>query len=223
MKKQNHQLVINEKSTISSVWLIPENYQTALIIAHGAGNGMDSPFTSYLHEQIAQHDILSIKFNFPYMEQGRKAPNRPPVLEATWQKVIESVVEKTQLSANQIFVSGKSMGGRYASIIASKQQFAGVILFGYPLHAPGKSSTLKIEHFKDISCPILFIQGTRDSLCQLDKLQQSLEKFVPNANLHIIEGGDHSFKTLKRLNRTEESVWQEIVQVTVSWIKVINY
>ncbi len=221
MKKQIYKLMVNEKSTITSEWLIPDHFQTALIIAHGAGNGMDSPFISYLHKQIANHDILTVKFNFPYMEKARKTPDRAQVLEATWLKVIDSVIKKTHLSAEQIFLSGKSMGGRYASMIASKQNFA-VILYGYPLHAPGKPLNLRIEHFKTISCPILIFQGTRDSLCQLDKLQESLEKYAPDASLHIIEGGDHSFKTLKRMNRTEESVWQEIVLKTVEWINKSN-
>ncbi len=122
MKKQVHKLVVNEKSTITSEWLIPDNFQNALIIAHGAGNGMNSPFISYLHEQIAKHDILTVKFNFPYMEKARKAPDRAPILEATWLKVINTVIEKTHLSAQQIFLSGKSMGGRYASMIAVNGQ-----------------------------------------------------------------------------------------------------
>jgi predicted alpha/beta-hydrolase family hydrolase len=153
------------------------------------------------------------------MEKGRKAPDRAPVLEATWLKVIDSVIEKTHLSEEQVFLSGKSMGGRYASIIASKQNYAGIILYGYPLHAPGKPLNLRIEHFKEISCPILIFQGTRDSLCHLNKCQESLKKYAPNSSLYIIEGGDHSFKTLKRQNRTEESVWQEIAKVTVEWIQ----
>ncbi len=218
MKTENHTLLINDKDSISSVWLYPDSYQSAIIIAHGAGNGMNSAFISYLHETIAEQNILSIKFNFPYMEQEKKAPNRPAVLEATWQKMIEAVLEKTNLSSEQIFLSGKSMGGRYASMIAAKQQYAGVILFGYPLHAPGKSLTPRIEHFSSIQCPSLFFQGTRDSLCQLDKLQESLKELAQPSKLLIIEGGDHSFKTLKRLNRTEESVWQEIVQATTAWI-----
>lgn len=218
MKTENHTLIINDKDDISSVWLFPESYQSALIIAHGAGNDMNSAFISYLHENIAEQNILTIKFNFPYMEQGKKAPNRPPILEATWQKMIDAVLEKTDLSAEQVFLSGKSMGGRYASMIAAEQKYAGVILFGYPLHAPGKPANLRAEHLVSIQCPLLFFQGTRDSLCQLDKLQESLKKLAPTPKLHIIEGGDHSFKTLKRLNRTEESVWQEIVQVSSEWI-----
>ncbi len=218
MKTECHTLIVNDKTNVSSIWIFPEIYQSALIIAHGAGNDMNSNFISYLHEQIAEQNILTIKFNFPYMEQGRKTPDRAPILEATWEQMITSVLEKTSLSTEQIFLSGKSMGGRYASMIATKQKIAGVILFGYPLHAPGKPHKLRVEHLKSIQCPLLFFQGTRDSLCQLDKLQKSLNELVPTPKLHIIEGGDHSFKTLKSLNRTEESVWLEIVQTTTDWI-----
>jgi len=218
MKKENHTLIVNEKASVSSVWLFPEHFQNALIIAHGAGNDMNSPFISYLHEKIAEQNILTIKFNFPYMEQGRKAPDRAPVLEATWEKIFSVVWEKTDLSAEQIFLSGKSMGGRYASMLAAKQNCAGVVLFGYPLHAPGKPDKLRDKHFSSIRRPLLFFQGTRDSLCQLDKLQQCLKVLTPMPKLHIIEAGNHSFKTSKSLNRSEESVWQELVQTTTDWI-----
>jgi predicted alpha/beta-hydrolase family hydrolase len=218
MKQENHTLIVNEKASVSSTWLFPEHYQSALIIAHGAGNDMNSAFISYLHEKIAEQNILTIKFNFPYMEQGRKAPDRAPVLEATWEKILALALKKTPLSTEQIFLSGKSMGGRYGSMIAAKQNCAGVILFGYPLHAPGKPDKPRDEHLASIQRPLLFFQGTRDSLCQLDKLRQSLKQLVPSPKLHIIEGGDHSFKTLKSLNRTKESVWQEIIQITADWI-----
>lgn len=222
MKTEHHTLVVNDKASVSSIWLIPEHYQTALIIAHGAGNGMNSPFISYLHERIAEQNILTVKFNFPYMELGRKAPDRAPVLEATWHKIIAAVVEKTHLSQQQIFLSGKSMGGRYASMIAAQQNYAGVILYGYPLHAPGRTDKLRAEHLGSIQCPMLFFQGTRDSLCQLDKLKSYLAELTPSPNLHIIEGGDHSFKTLKKQNRTEESVWAEIAETSAGWIHNIS-
>jgi predicted alpha/beta-hydrolase family hydrolase len=220
VKTEQHTITVNEKYSISSNWHIPEKYDVVLIIAHGAGHGMNSAFISYLQQNIAAQDILTVKFNFPYIEQGRKAPDRAPLLLQTWQAVLDAVLTKTQLAADKIFISGKSMGGRIASMLAAQPStFGGLILYGYPLHAPGKTDKPRYEHLSDISCPMLFFQGTRDSLCKLEILQSFIKQLNPEPDLHIIVGGDHSFKVLKRLNRTESSVWDEIVNATCSWLK----
>ena len=220
MKTENQTITITEKADISSVWLIPDKYDSVLIIAHGAGRDMNSSLVSQIHEGLAKHNVLTVKFNFPYMEQGLKAPNTPHVLEETWQKVIDTVIEKTGVTRKQIFLSGISMGGRYATILASKEDlYAGILLFGYPLHAPGRSNRPRFDHLKVIHEPLLFIQGTRDSLCKLDVLTPLLETLSPPPTLHAIEGADHSFKLLKRLNRTEQSVFDEVIQVSAEWIK----
>jgi len=219
MKTEHHKITITKKAEISSTWVIPDEYQSVLIIAHGAGHDMDSVFMSQIHEGISKHNILTVKFNFPYMEQGLKAPNTPHVLEETWQQVINTVIEKTGVTRKQIFLSGKSMGGRYATILTSKEDlYAGIILFGYPLHAPGKPDKPRFNHLKVIHEPMLFFQGTRDSLCQLKVFEPLLETLSPKPVLHIIEGGDHSFKLLKRIDRTEQSVFDEIIQVSADWI-----
>lgn len=221
MKKQQHTITVTKKADILSLWLIPEHYDSVLIIAHGAGRDMHSAFISQLHEGIAQHNILTVKFNFPYLEQGAKAPNTPHVLEETWHQVIEYVLAKTGVRRKQIFLSGKSMGGRYATILACKEDlYAGIILFGFPLHAPGKSDKPRFDLLKVIHEPMLFFQGTRDSLCRLDVFKALLATLSPKPDLHIIEGGDHSFNILKRIDRTEQSVFDEIIRSSVDWIKL---
>ncbi|KAF3977728.1 MAG: hypothetical protein HFP77_05470 [Methylococcales symbiont of Iophon sp. n. MRB-2018] len=220
MKTEHHTITITKKADISSVWLIPEQYSSVLIIAHGAGRDMNSLFVSQMHEGIAKHNILTVKFNFPYMERGTTAPNTPHVLEETWHKVIDTVIEKTGVPRKQIFLSGKSMGGKYATILACKEDlYAGIILFGFPLHAPGKSNKPRFDLLKVIHEPMLFFQGTRDSLCKLEVFEPLLQTIFPKPTLHIIEGGNHSFNLLKRIDRTEQSVFDEIVRVSVDWIK----
>ncbi len=219
MKTEHHTITITQKADISSTWIIPNEYKSVLIIAHGAGHDMNSTFMSQIHEGIAKHNVLTVKFNFPYMEKGLKAPNTPHVLEETWQQVINTVIEKTGVSRKQIFLSGKSMGGRYATILTSKEDlYAGIILYGYPLHAPGKPEKPRFNHLKAIHEPMLFFQGSRDSLCQLKVFEPLLETLSPKPILHIIEGADHSFKLLKRINRTEQSVFNEIIQTSADWI-----
>ena len=219
MKTENYSIQISGKATISSKWLIPKGYKKAIIIAHGAGQDMHSAFISALHEGIADMNILTVKFNFPYLEQGRKAPDQPSVLIATWQAVIDTVIEKTGLTHEHIVLSGKSMGGRYTSLLAAEQnKFGGLVFFGYPLHPAGKPEKLRDEHLSTIDSPMLFIQGTRDSLCKLDRLRPVLAGLIPHPDLHIVEGRDHSFKMLKSLNRSERSVWDEIIRISGEWI-----
>ncbi|MGR9054158.1 MAG: alpha/beta hydrolase family protein [Gammaproteobacteria bacterium] len=219
MQSEHQSIEVDDYHTISSTWLFPNDFDYALIIAHGAGQGMDSPFLSALHEGFAQRGLLSVKFNFPYFEQGRKAPDRAPVLFATWKAVIESVKARFGLENDKIFLSGKSMGGRYASMLAAEQiGFAGLILFGYPLHPAGKTDRLRSEHLADIGCPVLFLQGTRDSLCKLELLRPVLANLSRQPDLYIIEGGDHSFKVPKSSQRDERSIWDEIIQAGSDWI-----
>jgi len=209
--------------TVSSVWAIPDNCDRsadlALIIAHGAGNDMHSAFISDIHEGLAKRGVMTVKFNFPYKEAGRKAPDRAPLLEATWRAIIAAVSRDPELKPKNLFISGKSMGGRMATHLAAEGvDCAGVILFGYPLHAPNKTEKLRTEHLPRIARPMLFLQGTRDSLCRLELLKKAL-KTVPGApELHIVDGGDHSFKVLKRSGRTEEDVMTEIIDTTIAWM-----
>ncbi|MBL6986910.1 MAG: alpha/beta fold hydrolase [Methylobacter sp.] len=219
IETQKYLITIPEKDDVSAVFLIPKNYKKALIIAHGAGKDMRSDFICRLHQGLAEQGILTVKFNFIYTEQGRKAPDCPAVLEATWQAVIEAVLIKTGLNRKQLFIAGKSMGGRYATLIAAQQQnFGGIILYGYPLHAPGKSDKPRFEHLQQINSPMLFFQGTRDSLCKLDILKPLLTSLSPSPRLHIIDGGDHSFKVLKKLQRNEDEVFNELIISSAQWI-----
>jgi uncharacterized protein len=223
MKQESHSIQVNEKTSITSIWLIPTEYRKVLIIAHGAGSGMNAEFICALHEGIAAQNILTIKFNFPYMEQARKAPDRPALLALTWKAVVKSVLEKINCSRNDIVISGKSMGGRYASMLAAEQSgYGGLVLFSYPLHPPGKLTKLRFDHFPSIHCPVLCFQGTRDNLCNLELFQKLITELPKQPNLHIIEGGDHSFNVLKRINRTAESIQSEIIETTTQWIHQLS-
>ncbi len=213
---------LDEKHAFTSLWAIPDGYcrQAAVILAHGAGSDKHHPFISFIHERLAERGFLSIKFNFPYKEQGRKAPDRMPVLMAAWRKIISAVRDDPELSPGKLFLSGKSMGGRVASLlVAEGESCEGLVFLGYPLHPPGKPEKLRAGHFGSIQCPMLFIQGDRDRLCELELLRAQLDRLKVPVTLYVIEGGDHSFKVLKRLGRSEEEVWAEIAGVMTSWIE----
>lgn len=223
MKALQRKIAVNEKTEISSIWRVPLNYQSgkssAIVLAHGAGNDMHNPFLSYVHEQMAQKGLLTVKFNFPYKERGRKAPDRPPLLEAAWSAVIKAVREDAKLAPRQLFFSGKSMGGRIAShLTAAGEDCAGLVFLGYPLHPPNKPDKPRIEHVARVSCPMLFVQGSRDALCKLDLLKGALETIKIPAALAVIEGGDHSYKVLKRDARSQQEVWDEVLEHVWNWM-----
>jgi predicted alpha/beta-hydrolase family hydrolase len=181
---------------------------------------MNSPFLSHVHRALAERGVMTVKFNFPYKEQGRKAPDRAPVLEETWRAVAEAVRDEPRLSPRRLFFAGKSMGGRIASHLAAQgQSCSGLVFLGYPLHPPNKPDRLRADHLKAIQCPMLFIQGTRDALCDLDLLRTALEPLQAPVTLRVIEGGDHSFKVLKRLGRSQEAVWEGIIAEIDHWLR----
>lgn len=224
MQTLKRKITVAPETSVSSVWAIPDDYgnsgRDAVILAHGAGNDMNHLFLCYVHESMARRGMLSVKFNFPYKERGRKAPDRAPVLENTWRAVIESVGQDDALRPRRLFLAGKSLGGRMASHLAAQgEECAGLIYLGYPLHPPNNTDRLRAEHLPQIQCPMLFIEGMRDPLCDLTLLDSVLGRLDAPITLHTIEGGDHSFNVLKRLGRTQEAVWEEVVEVMSDWIK----
>jgi predicted alpha/beta-hydrolase family hydrolase len=220
MKKNKRKIRVDPDTTVSSVWLTPEDWTgDVIVVAHGAGNDMDSAFMCWIHEALAGLGLCSVKFNFPYKELGRKAPDRRPRLVATWRAVLKQARKKAGEHDGALYAAGKSMGGRMASLVAAEgEQLDGLIFFGYPLHPPNKPDKLRSEHLPEITCPMLFIQGTRDALCGLDTLKNILKPLKKRTTLHVVEGGDHSFKVLKRLGRSEEDVQDEIVQAVANWL-----
>lgn len=225
MKKLKRRIVIDQYTTISSVWAVPDRFRPghtdAVILAHGAGNDMTSPFLSFVHESLAAQGWLTIKFNFPYKEQGKAAPDAPATLERVFKAVL-MVVQQSRLTPRHVFIGGKSMGGRIASHLAAQgEDVAGLVLLGYPLHPPSRPTQRRVAHLKEIACPILFISGTRDTFCQTTLLKQTLKRLGSLATLHLIEGADHSFIVPKQLGRTTKDVWCEITSVAATWLKQV--
>jgi predicted alpha/beta-hydrolase family hydrolase len=205
---------------IASVWAFPEGATgecPALILAHGAGSNMEHPFLSFIQETLTQHGIITVKFNFPYVEAGRKVPDHPKRLVRTWRAVIERV--RTEVQPSALFLGGRSMGGRIASMVAADgEQVSGLVLLGYPLHPAGRLDALRAEHLAHITCPMLFVQGTRDQLCDLDTLRSVLARLSTPVALQLIEQGDHSFKVPKRTGKTAPEIWEEIGGCIGSWL-----
>ena len=223
MEEQRRQIPVDEKTSVSSVWSVPDGWsdgpRRAVILAHGAGNDMDSPFMQAVHDGLAARGLLAVRFNFPYKERGAKAPDRAPVLEATW-RAVAAAVRDDPLGPAKLVLSGKSMGGRIASHLAAEgEPCAGLLFLGYPLHPAGKPEKLRAEHLERIACPMCFIQGSRDRLCQLDLLQKELERLPAPVMLHVVDDGDHSFQVPKRIGRSNEEVLEEVIATAGGWIE----
>ena len=169
-----------------------------LVLAHGANNDLDFPLLAYIARRLAEMaGISTVRFNFPYVERGVSSPDPRPVLERTFAKVYEHVVGDLAEPGAPIFIGGKSLGGRAACELVSRQAegsglaAAGLIVLGYPLHRPGHKEQLFLSPLRHIDVPSLFCIGTRDTLCDAKLLAPVLDGLVTPAALYVVEGGDH--------------------------------
>jgi uncharacterized protein len=183
---------------------------------------MRHAFMAAASERLAAANVAVFRYQFPYMEEGRRAPDPPGVLTATVRAAIETAAKAAP--ELPLFAGGKSLGGRMTSTAASQRALDGVrgiAFFGFPLHAPGVPGRKRAEHLAGVDVPMLFLQGTRDPLADLGELRPVLQELGERAQLHVVDGGDHSFHVLKRTGRTDAQVLDEICARVVGWIDSI--
>ena len=192
---------------------------SALILAHGAGGGQKSPWIVKAAQALAERGVSCATFDFPYIAAGRKAPDRAPILEDHWRRVLADA--RPEFGGLPVFIGGKSMGGRIASHIVAQgiNGVAGLVFFGYPLHPPGRPEQRRDTHLPQIVEPMLFVQGSSDpfgSEAEMTALVPSLQ----NATLHVIRGGDHSFKVPGGA-RAQPAAFDEAINAAVAWMKAV--
>lgn len=195
--------------------------ELVLIIAHGAGAGMHHPFMHQLAEAIAKLGITTIRFNFPYMEKGRKAPGSPKDAIYAWKAMIEETTSKFPNA--KILMSGKSYGGRMGSHLLADEgdlPVTGIIYYGFPLHAPGRDSKDRAAHLAGVNQPQLFIQGTKDKLANFEMINEVVN-VLSKAEIHEIEDGDHSFNVPKRTGISKEEMINSLAKISVDWMQAI--
>ena len=198
---------------------------TALIVAHGAGAGQNSPFIVDFSRALAARGFDIVTFNFAYMEQRRRLPDRAPALEACYAKVIREAQRRLTVSASALFIGGKSMGGRIATQVAAADAelpIAGVVLLGYPLHPPGQPQKRRDAHLPSVGRPMLVIQGSRDAFGTPDELRPAFETLTPPASLHVIEGADHSFKVSGTNAPRRAAVDEDVRGTAAAWMQAIR-
>ena len=213
------QFTISERSgKVSAILLCPPAARWLLVLAHGAGAGMLHSFMEAISEELASQSIATFRYQFPYMEQGGGRPDPPAVLVATVRAAVRAATEVAPDLA--LLAGGKSLGGRMTSTAASQSPLPGVqgvVFFGFPLHPPGQPSTDRARHLQSVTVPMLFLQGTRDKLAELELLRPVCNDLGSLAQLHIIEGADHSFAVLKRSGRTDREALHELGSTVAEW------
>ncbi len=216
--RKDIRFAVQTEAETSAILLRPPNAVSLLVLAHGAGAGMAHPFMESLANELAAARVATFRFQFLYMEHGRKVPDRPPLLTAT----VQAAVHAASKAAPDLplFAGGKSLGGRMTSLAAAQNMLDGVrglVFFGFPLHPPNQPGTKRAEHLRDVKSPMLFLQGTRDAFADLNLLRPICAELRPRVTLHVIETADHSFHVLKASGRADADVLQELAQTAAAW------
>jgi predicted alpha/beta-hydrolase family hydrolase len=211
-------LEVGDKARVSGLMLLPPNAQTVYVLAHGAGAGMKHPFMAAIAGELATRDIGTLRYQFPYMEQGSKRPDPPALCHATVHAAVMEAARRAP--GTQLIAGGKSFGGRMTSqaqAAALLDGVRGLAFVGFPLHPPKKPSTDRAKHLFQVTVPMLFLQGTRDELAEMDLIAPLADQLGERATLKKIEGADHSFHVLARSGRKDADVLKELATLIAAW------
>jgi hypothetical protein len=206
--------------TISGLLDAPADARACYVFAHGAGAGMNHTFIAALASGLAERGIATLRFQFPYMEQGSKRPDPPKVAQAAVRAAVREAGKR--LPGVPLFAGGKSFGGRMTSQAQAAEALPnvrGIIFVGFPLHPAGKPSTERAGHLADVQVPMLFLQGTRDTLAGLDLIRETVANLGKRATLHVVAGADHSFHVLASSGRNDAQVREELLDTIAGWMK----
>jgi predicted alpha/beta-hydrolase family hydrolase len=221
------------RGEVSGLLARPADARALLVLAHGAGAGMEHPFMAALAEALAARRVATFRYQFPYFESGKRSPDPAPVLEAT----VRAAVGTAARVAPDLprFAGGKSMGGRMTSRAAAAAggspkgrkpkleeglDARGIVFAGFPLHAAGKAPNVeRAAHLADVLQPMLFLQGTRDALADIELMRGVCAGLGDRATLHVVDGADHGFHVPKRSGRDDAGVIAELADATAHWIE----
>jgi predicted alpha/beta-hydrolase family hydrolase len=214
---------------IAALLLRPRDARWLLVLAHGAGAGMHHPFMEGLACELASAGVATLRYQFPYMQKRSGRPDPPAVLVNTVRVAIAAATDAaTDLP---LLAGGKSLGGRMTSLALSEElsngkvktsTVRGLIFFGFPLHPSGRPGTQRADHLERVNVPMLFLQGTRDTLADLAFLRPVCARLAPRAALHIVDTADHSFHVLKRSGITDADVIHELSRTVASWADTLH-
>jgi uncharacterized protein len=208
---------------VSALLLRPAAAHHLLVLGHSAGAGMRHPFMEAISERLADVGMATLRYQFPYMEGGSRRPDSKPVLLATVRAAVREAV--TRADGLPVLAGGKSMGGSMTSSAEAEAPLAGVrglVFFGFPLHPAGRRSVERAAHLDAVRLPMLFLQGDRDRLADLDLLEPVCRRLGERATLHVVPGADHGFHVLKSSGRTDEQVQGKLARAVAGWAKGLS-
>ncbi len=205
------------------VWQGPKRgADRAVLLAHGAGSNMNGAALQAVTDALAAAKIPSLRFNYPYRTAGRNAPDRPKVLDAATREAAAELAKRTKLPPARLVLGGRSMGGRYCSMVVGDGDdpvpALGLLMLSYPLHAAGKPDQPRVAHFPDIRVPILFVSGTRDSMAAKAELTKEAKAVRGKTSFHWVDTADHGYRPLKASGRTADDVLAEVAATAVAWV-----
>lgn len=207
---------------VSALWRRPANATAVLVLAHGAGAGMNHAFMQQAAETLSERGLAVLRYQFPYTEQGRRRPDPKPRLLGTVRSAVRVAHERAQ--GLPVFAGGKSMGGRMTSTAVSAAPDAlglrGLFFYGFPLHPAGKPGRERAEHLAAVSLPMLFLQGTRDKLAQWDLITAEVAAH-PRATMHMVEDADHSFTVRKTRGYDPAAVIPSMADAVAGWVATV--
>jgi predicted alpha/beta-hydrolase family hydrolase len=215
-------VTVGDAQRVSGLLQAPQEARACYVMAHGAGAGMTHPFLGAIANGLAERGIATLRYQFPYMEQGSKRPDPPKLAHAT---VRAAVLEASRLVPDLVlFAGGKSFGGRMTSQAQAAPPLPGVrglVFLGFPLHPPGRPSDERGKHLFDVQIPMLFLQGTRDEFASLELLEPLCRKLGAWATLRLFQDADHSFHVPARTGRKDSDVRVELLDALADWIGMV--
>lgn len=209
---------VDESHTVSGVLQKPEAVKACYVVAHGAGAGMTHPFMEAVANGLFARGIATLRYQFPYMEQGSKRPDRPELAKAAVRAAVAATAEL--LPGVPLYAGGKSFGGRMTSLAQAEMPLPnvrGLIFLGFPLHAAGKPSLERAAHLANIHIPMLFLQGSRDALADLSLIEATVRKIGVSATLKIFDHADHSFHVPKKSSTTDAEVLATLLDTVATY------
>jgi uncharacterized protein len=212
-------ITVEDGINVSGLLQAPPRARACLVLAHGAGAGMAHPFMAAVASELAQRGIASLRYQFPYMEQGGKRPDPPKRAHATVRAAVAEAARA--LPRLPLFAGGKSFGGRMTSqaqAAAPLPRVRGLAFLGFPLHPAGRPSRDRGEHLFDVAIPMLFLQGTRDALAELPQIEPLCRALGARADIRLFRDADHSFHVPARSGRTDSEVRGEMLDALAAWI-----
>jgi uncharacterized protein len=222
-RAQKLEIEVGSSGAVSALLNRPDDARACFVLAHGAGAGMMHPFMERVAAGLAARGVATLRYQFPHMEKASKRPDPPAVAQAA---VRAAVAQAGRCCAGlRLIAGGKSFGGRMTSQAQAKAPLPGVeglAFFGFPLHPAGKPSVERAKHLADVQVPMLFMQGSRDTLAEMSLLEPLVKSLGPKSSLHLVEAADHSFHVPARSGRNDREVMNEILDAFAAWIGAIE-